>query len=181
MSCLSATPIVLLPHVCLLALRHFPREDLAPVHPPPPEGTESAELSGNRFLGAGTDFDFAREGGGGFEPRPPPPPIGGQRQRPRHLFGPLLIWRANPRFLRGPFPVEDMDQLLSSWGYGLALVRIPTRRNRCFHVGHQRVFEGGLASKSCSCLQISPCPSVPLVAYGVLTCGIPSMCRMFTR
>ena len=38
----------------------------------------------------------------------------------RHLFGPLLIRSPNPRFLHGPFPVGDMDQPLSSWGYGPA-------------------------------------------------------------
>ena len=39
-----------------------------------------------------------------------------------------------------------MDRPLSSWGYGLApfRLRIPTLRNRCFHVGHQRVFGGGI-------------------------------------
>ena len=44
----------------------------------------------------------------------------GERQRAGHLFGPLLIRSPNPRFLYGPFPVEDMDRPLSNWGYGLA-------------------------------------------------------------
>ena len=42
------------------------------------------------------------------------------RARARHLFGPLLIRSPDPRFLHGPFLVEDMDWPLSGWGYGLA-------------------------------------------------------------
>ena len=32
----------------------------------------------------------------------------GERQRARHLFGPLLTRSCNPHFLHGPFPVGDM-------------------------------------------------------------------------
>ena len=85
----------------------------------------------------------------------------GERQRtgraPGIFFGPLLIWSPNPRFLHGPFPVGDMDLPLLSWGKGLApfQLRIPSRRTRCFHAGHQRVVRGGLASKRCLCSRIS--------------------------
>ena len=41
-----------------------------------------------------------------------------------HLFGPLLIRSPNPRFLHDPFVVGDMDQPLSSRGYGMAPFRL---------------------------------------------------------
>ena len=40
----------------------------------------------------------------------------------RHLFGPLLMQSPNPRFLRGPFPVGDMDRPLGIWvPFGLGI------------------------------------------------------------
>ena len=44
----------------------------------------------------------------------------GERHCVGHFLGQFLIRSLNPRFLHGPFLVEDMDWPLSGWGYGLA-------------------------------------------------------------
>ena len=62
-----------------------------------------------------------------------------------HAFCMAPLWFGF--FLTGRFLVGDIGRPLSGGGYGQApfWLRIPTRRNRRFHVGHQRVFGGGLA------------------------------------